>query len=89
VFAIVSGELVGTGEFPSASLPGALVRFLARVRPQVGFQVRRFRVGLDASGERAQMSRHFLATPSLPPWNATTTIAKNVCSNTKFLIKFK
>jgi hypothetical protein len=33
VVAVVAGELVGAGEFPSASLPGALVRLLARVRP--------------------------------------------------------
>ena len=67
VFAVVAGELVGAGELPSASLPGALVGFLARVGPQVGLQVRRFRVRLGASGERAQMSRHFLPAPSLPP----------------------
>jgi hypothetical protein len=68
VFAVLAGELVGAGENPSASLPGALVRLRARVRLQVmGLQVRRLRVRLGASGKRAQMSRHFLTASSLPP----------------------
>jgi len=77
VFAVVASELVGAGEFPSASLPGALVRLLARVRPQVGLQVRRLRVRLGASGKRAQMSRHFLPASSLPPCaNVSRTVFK-------------
>ena len=35
MFAVVAREFVGTGEFPPASLPRTLVRFLARVRPDV------------------------------------------------------
>ena len=35
VFAVVAGQFVGAGEFPSAAFPRALVRFLARVRPVV------------------------------------------------------
>ena len=66
VFAIMSRQFIRSGEFPSASLPRALVRFLARVRPQVGLQMGRFRVRLGASGERTQMSRHFLTSPSFP-----------------------
>jgi hypothetical protein len=78
VVAVVAGELVGAGENPSASLPGALVRFLARVRPQVmGLQLQRLRVRLGASGKRAQMSRHFIPASSLPPCaNVSRTIFK-------------
>ena len=67
VLPVVAGELIRSGEFPSASLPGALIRLLTRVRPQVGFKVRRFRVRLGASTESAQVSRDLLPTPSLPP----------------------
>ena len=65
VFAVVTGQFIGTGELPSATLPGALVGFFTRVRPQVSLQVRRFRVRLGASGERAEVRCDLLAAPAL------------------------
>ena len=64
VFAVVAGQLVGAGEFPSAAFPRALVRFLARVRPKMGLEVRRFRVRLGASGMRASVNNNPPLAPS-------------------------
>lgn len=49
VFPEVASQLVGAGEAPLASLPGALVRFLSCVGPQMGFQMRRLGVYFLAS----------------------------------------
>ena len=70
VFAIMSRQFIRSGEFPSASLPRALVRFLARVRPQVGLQMGRFRVRLGASRVRTGVNNH---TPFTPSASATGT----------------
>ena len=66
VLPVVPRQLVGSGEFPSAILPGALVGLLARVRPEVGLEVRRFGVGLGASFVVARVSREPLASPGPP-----------------------
>ena len=68
VFPVVPRQLVGPGEFPSAALPSALVGLLARVRPEVGLEVRGFRVRLGASGEGAEVGGDLLFTPALPPY---------------------
>ena len=49
VFPGVAAELVRSGELPAAALPGAHVRLLPRVRPQVGLHVRCLVVRLGAS----------------------------------------
>ena len=64
VFAVVTGQFIGTGELPSATLPGALVGFFTRVRPQVSLQVRRFRVRLGAAGLRARVDDNTALAPS-------------------------
>ena len=66
VLPIMAGQLVRSGKFPSAILPGALVRLLARVGPQMSLQVRRFGVGFRATGVRASVRRQPLATPGFP-----------------------
>lgn len=53
MFAIVTGQLIGAGKLPAATLPRAFVRLLASVRPLVGFQVRTFGVHLIAVREIA------------------------------------
>ena len=53
VLAHVSGEFIGTGKLPTATLPVALVRFLPGVRPHVGRQVPPPGERLVASGVRA------------------------------------
>jgi len=47
VFPVVSGQLVGPGKLPAATLPRAGVRLLASVRPLVSFQVRTLCVNLS------------------------------------------
>ena len=76
VLAVVARELVGPGELPAAVLPRALVRLLARVRPQVGLQVRRFRVRLCAAGVRTGVRRQPLAAPRAPAANAWCAAAR-------------
>lgn len=49
VLAIVPRQFVGTREFPRATLPRALVRFLAGVSSLVRLQVRTLRVHLVAA----------------------------------------
>ena len=64
VFSVVTSELIRSSEFPSAILPGTLVRFLSSVRPQVGLQVRGFCIGLGAALVIARVSREtFPGTP--------------------------
>ena len=67
VLAVVARQLVGAGELPAAALPRALVRLLARVRPQVGLEVRRFRVRLGAALVRARVDDHAPLAPSAAP----------------------
>ena len=55
VLPIVAGQLIGSREPPSASLPVANVGFLARVRPLVGLQMARLGVGLDAALDRTRV----------------------------------
>ena len=57
---VVASQLVRAGELPAAALPAALVRFLARVRAQMGLQMRRFCIRLAAPGVRTRVRRQFL-----------------------------
>ena len=66
VLPVVPRQLVGPGEFPSAALPSALVGLLARVRPEVGLEVRGFRVRLGASGVRAGVDNDPPFAPGAP-----------------------
>lgn len=87
VFAIVAGELVGAGELPSASLPRALVRFLARVRPQMRLQMRRFRVRLGATRMRTRVNDDPPFAPS-PSATGTHRRASN-CRRARHLRRFQ
>ena len=49
MFSVMSGQLIGTGEFPAAAFPAAKIRFFARVSPQVGLQVTGFGVGFQTT----------------------------------------
>ena len=64
VFAVMSGQFVGSGEFPAAAFPVAVVGLLPRVGSQVRLQMRRLGVGLGAAGMRAGVRRRPLAAPS-------------------------
>jgi len=66
VFAIMSRQFIGSGEFPSAILPGALIRFLTCVRSQVGLQMRRFRVRFITSNVWTRVSRQSFTSPCSP-----------------------
>jgi len=80
VLPVVAGELIRSGEFPPASLPGALIRLLPRVRPQMGFKMRRFRVRLGASGMRTGVNDDPSFTPR-PPASRTDGTGSNCCSS--------
>ena len=49
VFPHVAAQLIRSGEFPAAALPGAHIGLLPRVRPQVGLHVGGLVVRLGAS----------------------------------------
>ncbi len=55
VLSEVSGEFVRSSEFPRAAFPRAFVGFLARVRSDVRFEVRAFRVDFGAAEILASM----------------------------------
>ena len=56
VFSVVASELVGPGEFPSASSPVALVRLFSRMSSQVGLEMRTFGVFFYTSNVRTGMN---------------------------------
>ena len=55
VLAVVPRQLVGAGKLPGAAVPRAPVRLLARVRPDVGLEVRALCVDLFAAGKVAEV----------------------------------
>ena len=67
VLAVVTGELVGAGEFPAASLPATQVRLLPGVRAVVRLQVRALRVRLVAARVAARVVHLPLAAPGASP----------------------
>ena len=64
MLAVVAGQFVGAGEFPTASFPVAVVWLLPRMGSQVGLQVGRLGVGLSAARMRTSVRRRSLPTPS-------------------------
>jgi hypothetical protein len=67
VLAVVTSQLIRAGELPTAALPAALVRLLARVCAEVRLQVRRLRIRLGTPRICARVSRHFLTPPASSP----------------------
>jgi hypothetical protein len=80
VFAIVSGQFIGTSKPPSATLPAAEIGFFSGVSSQVSLQVAGLGVGLVAGLVAARMNRHLLPAPasssSLLQWNHRRRIWK-------------
>ncbi|KDR23644.1 hypothetical protein L798_11562 [Zootermopsis nevadensis] len=68
VLAVVASQLVRARELPTAALPAALVRLLARVRAEVSLEVRRLRVRLAAARLRARVHDYFPPAPVPPGW---------------------
>lgn len=67
VFAEVPGQLVGSGKLPTAPVPIALVRFLARVRPKMRLEVRTLCVRFAASRVSARVVGRRLFRSLGPP----------------------
>lgn len=63
MFTVVPRQLVRPGELPAASLPRAVVGFLASVRAEVSLQVRALRVGFRAAWVIAGVRRLALSPP--------------------------
>ena len=59
----MSGQLVGSGEFPPTAFPSTDVRLLARMCPLVSFQVTGFGVGFGAAFLRTMMNDSFALGP--------------------------
>lgn len=67
VLAEVAGELVGTGELPTATLPAAMIGLLACVRSVMRLQVGTLRVRLAASRISARVRSRPLPRPRASP----------------------
>jgi len=55
MFSEVSGQFVGSGEFPVTAFPSALVRFLACVSSHMSLQMGTFRIDFVARGIRTSV----------------------------------
>ena len=63
MFSGMSGQLIGSGEFPAAAFPSANVRLFARMCPLVGFQVTGLGVGFGAAFLRTMVNDSFALGP--------------------------
>jgi len=66
VFAEMASQFVGASEFPTATLPAAMVRLLTCVSSVMRLQMRALGVRFPAAGEGAGVRRRALPRPGAP-----------------------